>query len=415
MKRPPRGKSRPESKPRRRPGRHSPPPPAILHGPHETLEGTRVLDELREGTGVLLWQALRDVTLWASIPPEEREELFRPGAAAATRAAVARVDPDEDLYPALATWTALLEEPARAREEELSAACLQVTRWAEAHGALGTALAFAQGAAIASPAEAAAALETGSLALRVGEEARAESWFRRAIGQGRRSGDRLSWCRACLALGKVHARRGQASTARVLLLRALRGGRRRGFREVVSEALHALFLLEAGAGRGAEAEGYARTLLRVLRRGDPRLSQAARDVAAFRVEAERFAEAVSGLDALLPRAGSPRERFALLGALARAAGCGGDVPRFEETTREAWALLEETLQPGMEEVDPLLDLARGAAALRRWASAERAAQRALTVSVKAGDDDAASRAEALLSAIWTEAGGMRWGAPPPGE
>jgi tetratricopeptide (TPR) repeat protein len=240
MPRPSSTRTRSEPRPRRRPGRRSPPPPALLQSPGEKLEGARVLDELPGEAGVLLWQALRDVTLWASLPPEGREGLFRPGAAAARLALLVEVGVDAALHAPLATFAALVGEPAEARGETVTLAAMQTARWAEARGALGTALAFTQAAALVSPADAVPALETGYLARRVGEEARAESWFRRAIGQGRRSGDRLSWCRACLALGEVYARRGQAAPARTLFLRALRGGKRRGYREVAAEALRAL-------------------------------------------------------------------------------------------------------------------------------------------------------------------------------
>ncbi|HET6765498.1 MAG TPA: hypothetical protein VFH27_17550, partial [Longimicrobiaceae bacterium] len=51
-------------------------PPAILREPSETLEGAQVLDEVGGRLGVLLWQCLRDVTLWAATDPEDRDGLF---------------------------------------------------------------------------------------------------------------------------------------------------------------------------------------------------------------------------------------------------------------------------------------------------------------------------------------------------
>jgi hypothetical protein len=56
-------------------------PPAILREPEETLEGSLILVEFEGDLGLLLWNSLRDVTLWAAVPPERREGLFKPEAA----------------------------------------------------------------------------------------------------------------------------------------------------------------------------------------------------------------------------------------------------------------------------------------------------------------------------------------------
>ncbi|HEX5870506.1 MAG TPA: hypothetical protein VFY65_08825, partial [Longimicrobium sp.] len=56
-------------------------PPAILREPDETLEASQILLEHRGDLGLLLWNSLRDVTLWASVEPERRPGLFTPDAA----------------------------------------------------------------------------------------------------------------------------------------------------------------------------------------------------------------------------------------------------------------------------------------------------------------------------------------------
>ena len=61
-------------------------PPAITHGA-EAFEGLAVLDEMKGPLGFLLWQAARDVNLWAAVPPEERAGLFVPGAEASLHGA----------------------------------------------------------------------------------------------------------------------------------------------------------------------------------------------------------------------------------------------------------------------------------------------------------------------------------------
>lgn len=402
----PRSRKRPEPAPPRRTGRRSPPPPAILFGPYEALEGSGVLEELRTPAGALLWQSLHDVLLWASTPPSGREGLFQPRSVAARLGALVAVGVPDPLEAPLTVLAALVGNPGAAQAESVAAACLQVARWAEEEGSLQTAVAFAQGASLAAPADAQAALATGRLARRLGEEARAESWLRRTVGLGRRSNDRLALCRACLELGGMYQARGHADAARELYLRALRGGRRRRFRAVVGDALHALFTLEAGQARLEEADGYARAALRALDPADPRLAGMVRDAAARWLEDGRCEEAAAALREVLPHVRSPEERVVLTALLARAAGSAGDDGGFDEAARAVWEVVEGAgTNPAL--VPLLLDLARGAAGVRQWESAEGAAQRALELSLGAGDEEAAARAEAVLAAVWAESGGMR--------
>src|SRR2546423_14807715 len=51
-------------------------PPALQHEPEELLEAAQILDEIPGPVGLLLWQSLRDVTLWAAMPVDRREGLF---------------------------------------------------------------------------------------------------------------------------------------------------------------------------------------------------------------------------------------------------------------------------------------------------------------------------------------------------
>jgi hypothetical protein len=51
-------------------------PPAILHGPDETLEGAAILVDVPGDLGVLLWRTARDVRLWGEAPRNARKNLF---------------------------------------------------------------------------------------------------------------------------------------------------------------------------------------------------------------------------------------------------------------------------------------------------------------------------------------------------
>lgn len=391
----------------RRPGRRSPPPPAILHGPDETLDGVYILDEMRNGVGVLLWQSLHDVILWASVAPASRAGLFRPESVRRRLAALVALGADPAVEDALTALAALSREPQTARPEAVGAICLQLARWADAQGSVATALAFAQGAALAAPADAAAGLLAGCLARKAGERARAETWLRRTVVLGRRNGDRPALFQACLVLGEMHAERGDLEGARSLYLRAFRGARRSGFRELKAQALHGLFRLAREAGRVNEADGYARSALYAYGRRHPRVPQVARDVGTFWLEIGKYAEALATLRLLLPHARRPAERVEALAAVARAAAGARNEEAFDAAAREALQLLRRT-PPEELGSRPLLELARGAAELQRWESAERAAQMALDAAIRSGEHTTSSGAEALLTAVWTQGGGMRW-------
>ncbi|HEV2150518.1 MAG TPA: hypothetical protein VGR37_24170 [Longimicrobiaceae bacterium] len=390
----------------RRPGRRSPPPPAILHGPDETLDGVHILDEMRNGVGVLLWQSLHDVLLWASVPPGERAELFRPESVRRRLAALVALAPDPALEAALTSLAALSREPDTARPESVSAVCMQVARWAEGRGSLATALAFAQGAAIAAPKEAAPGLLAGRLARKLGERARAETWLRRTIVLGRRSGDRTTLFQACLVLAEMQGERGDREGARTLFLRAFRGGRRSGFRDIKGQALHGLFRLAAAEGSLEEADAYARSALHAYGRRNPRVPQVAREVGTFWLEREEYADALSALRLVVPFARHPAERLEALAAVARAAAGAGSDEVFDAASREAMQLIRR-IPPEELRPRPLLDLARGGAALQRWESAERAARLALDAARRDGEPPVILLAEEVLARARSRTGAPR--------
>src|SRR5688572_24135920 len=60
---------------RRLPSRRWHIPPPLIHGP-ETLEGGGILQEWGNELGVVLWQASRDVMLWATTEPDARANTF---------------------------------------------------------------------------------------------------------------------------------------------------------------------------------------------------------------------------------------------------------------------------------------------------------------------------------------------------
>jgi tetratricopeptide (TPR) repeat protein len=351
-------------------------PPAVLRDPPESLEGAAVLDEVGGGLGVLLWQCVRDVTLWAAADgDEERRGLFSAGAGARRQALLRAAAAEPALELALTTLGALADDPGAASPALLTVVCGQVSRWAWEQGRGGTALAFAQAAALASPEDAVAALQVGRLALRLRRHARAESWLRRTIGLARRSGHWQSYAESYVELGELYAERAVPATARRMLMKAIRASRRHGLGAVRGSALQALFRMAVAEGRPDEAERLARAAIRAYGRGHPRLACLLHDLAALWVEQERYSRALPVLQRLLAHREEPRDQLATLALLARAAAGAGDRRAFEEAWSGAWGLLrrldDASVPPGT-----MVELARGAAMVRDWERMEQAVRHA---------------------------------------
>ncbi|MBW3656043.1 MAG: hypothetical protein KY444_08035, partial [Gemmatimonadetes bacterium] len=137
----------------------------------------------------MLWKALRDVLLWASVEPEQRAGLFVANAAGRRIAQLQAVPMDDRVELALTALMAVIATPAAVSGDSVTVACQEISRWAQERQMLGTALLFTQAAALASPEQARPAYDVGSLALRMDRPARAETWLRRTVGVARRGKD----------------------------------------------------------------------------------------------------------------------------------------------------------------------------------------------------------------------------------
>lgn len=369
-------------------------PPPLLHGA-EALEGGDVLQEISGPAGGVLWQALRDVVLWAQTPPEDRPALFVPGAQDRRLATRTATGLEAEIVDALHSLGEVVGKPAEADPEMVASACRQIAQWAEARGSLGTALAFSQDAALACPADAAAAFTVGRIARIAADYARAEVWFRRAIGLARQARDWRLYSRAFRGLGHLHWQRGNFPTARRFYMRALRGARRGGMRHEQGQALHDLFVLHVDMGRHEEAERFARSAFEAYGPRSTRLPMLAHDVAYWWMSEGYFARALKLFQVLLPTLSQPMDRLFALTNAARAAGGVGDAALFEAQWEEALnSLADSALAEG--EARALLELAHGASSLGQWKRAAEAAERALAVASKRGEAKSRVTAEALL-------------------
>ena len=372
-------------------------PPALTHGDTDAFEGLSVLDEIPGELGMVLWQSLRDAMLWGRSNQAERGALFAEGADRARIAAVLTAGAPVEVEEPLKAIAVMLGRAETAREENVALACREVAQWAESRGLLATALAYAQAAAVVTPADAAASYNVGRLARRRAEHARAETWFRRTVALARQAGDWPTYALAFVGLGNLYVQRGNFPAARRFHVRALRAAGRNSLHDIEGMALHDLFGIAVEAGDTGEANELARRAFEAYGPLHPRLPWLAHDVAYFWCTQGCFAPALPVLQSVLKHFTEPTHRVGVLGDIGRAAGGIGDRATFQQAWDDALELIGAN---GLQDMGAraCLDLAHGALSLGAWERAEDAAQRALDGATRRGDAKTRLTAEALIEA-----------------
>jgi tetratricopeptide (TPR) repeat protein len=351
-----------QSSPRRRIRRRWRVPPAIMHGP-EALESAGILDELPGATGVILWQSLRDVTLWAGTPVAERAQLFSPAAERNRIATLLATTLDAELESPLGMITAMVGQPGRVSAERVAIACRRIAQWAENHGHLATALAFAQAGAVTCPGNAAAGYKVGQIARRRAEYSRAETWFRRTIALARQEGDWTSYALAFSGLGNLYIQRGNLPKARALHIRALRAATRHSLKGIQGNSYHDLHVIATLTGDAEQAQQYAWSAYEAYEPSHPLMPTLAHDVAYFWMTQGYFAPSLAVFRALL----SQMARVIVLPNVLRAAGGAGRTGEFAAAWAEMISLVDsQGSTPAIRRTSPtaLLEMAHGAASAR---------------------------------------------------
>lgn len=345
------------------------------------LDGAEILGEFPDDVGILLWQSLRNVRLWAAATePAARERLFRSGAGARRRETLEAVAvPEPEAAAALRVIAGMLEEPGRTGEGELGQACQAISRWAGSRGAHETALAFAEAAALASPGLPLLAYEAGRLARVRAEYARAEHWFTEAIRNARRQHDWKTYALGFSGLGNLHVRKGNFPAARQAHLRCLRAARRHSLLALQGDAHHDLFMLAVETGSDREADEHAAAAFAVYGAKHRKLPRLAYDVAYQWTMRRCFAPALAVAEAVLPHFPAPADRALALGLVARAAGGAGERERFRGAHDELRAMEDD---PGAGDTisGAMLGVAYGAMSLGEAGVAREVAERAIEIA-----------------------------------
>jgi tetratricopeptide (TPR) repeat protein len=326
----------------------------MLRGVGETLEGGAVLEDFEGEAALRIWQALRDVRLWAELDPSRRNGLFRDPPMA--RVPLLSRDRKIPLGTALDEIAAQLAEPAAANAQILASACLAIARYAEDQGRNRTAVLFAITASLAAPERGAAAYEAGRLALGCGELIRSETWLQRALGLARRSGDWFVYCRTLVALGDVHTERGKFRRAERYYAAGMRASRRHSMRETRGMGAFGLLRLAISAGEYVRAERFGIIARRSFGADHEKTPAVDRELARVWIELGAVENARKVLRRLL--AGQPPvdEQITLLGLMARAAANPQPPSDLAELWHSAWSTIQ--MNPGSKARDrALVDLA----------------------------------------------------------
>lgn len=369
-------------------------PPPISYG-SEILDSEIVLHEFPDDLGLYLWKSVRTVRLWGEVG-DRRSHVFDPEAFARRITQLRALPLDRDLRESLETAASILGGDDVGLETIVTA-CRHIASWAEARGALGTALEFTQAAALLQPGDAELVHSVAQLARRRGEYARAESWYRQAIATARRTHEWITLATAYLELGRTFLQRGNLPAARQTLIRGVRAATRHSLWEERALLSHELARLAMQTERPAEVVRSGRAALEAYGADHPRLARLAADLGVFWVRSGYPREGVRVLEAVDTSRLDPVERLERAAAFVRAAGASHQPEEVRAAWDDAMLALEE---PGVarEAAPALLDLALGAAAAGELDLARKAAERACRAAELRSDGTTREAAEALLRA-----------------
>jgi tetratricopeptide (TPR) repeat protein len=360
-----------------------------------------VLREVPGEAGVLLWQAYRNVMYWASVPAGERSGIFAAGSGDRRRREIKGAELPRDLVQPLKDLATLLDDAEGAAVEGIAAACRAVTEWATEREHPGTALAFAQAAAMAATRDAEAASIVGKMARSQGDYARADTWYRHAVMVARQVGDWPSYVRSYLGLGKIAIYRGNLPLAQRMLIKGLRAARRKGLGELQAWVLHDLFVVATQSGRMEHALDFARSAFRHYGADNVHIPRLANDVAYVWLEQGQFGRAAAVFRALAPVAESDEAAVTAYANLARAVGNLGDADQFQRAWTEVTRRIRHS--PKMQKTaEALLEAGMGAAALGQWERASEALERAIETAREVGANKVRLRAESVLDSVRAE-------------
>lgn len=361
------------------------------------VEGAAILVEVQPEYAATVLRALRLVLAW-SRGPELAAAMLRPGPMDEWEAELHAARFRKGLWAPLVTIAAELRRPGRAQPDAVAEACFAVSEWALGVDAEGTALLFAEAAALAWPTNARHAWIVGRMLRNAGRLREGELWLRRSARLAVWSADAETQDLALNSLGNLYLQQGLFAEALEYLGRALALARRCRLKDREGAVSHDLFQVFVVTGNHSRAEELAVCAFDLYGPGHPNLPKLAHDVAYLWLEQKRFPLALPVLRALLPHLPRPHERLRVIASIARAAGACGERVVYEGARKEALALLQEpTAEMRGFLSGALIDLGYGAASMGDWDGAAEALRLALKAAHERGAHDDAAEAETALN------------------
>ncbi|HET6231562.1 MAG TPA: hypothetical protein VFE05_15930 [Longimicrobiaceae bacterium] len=372
--------------------RHKVPPPPTW--PRNELDLLKDCDSV---LGLALWRLVRDVRLWAAVPPDDRREAFRPRTDEARERLACAVREAPEIARPLELLAAVSWFPEMARPAEVADACRRVREWADERRMMETALQFAEVAALADPEDPAHAYAAGRVTRRAGANFRSAAWYQRAIGLARRSHDSVTYIEAHLGYGNLLCQTGEFPTARPYHLKAARKGIRAGRRDLAGAGHHNLLCLEIATDNIAEAEFHFRRAFELYPVRHSRVPHLIHDYGYGILVCNHASTALSLFDLLLPRIDAVDPfRVILIGNVSRASAVMRDHLRFDEARLEVARLAklsDEYASPA------LIQTSEGARVLGLWDIAEECAAAALDIAIARREGEVQRTATKLLDSI----------------
>jgi tetratricopeptide (TPR) repeat protein len=366
--------------------------------PDATVLGAVILHEVPDSFALHVFHALRLVFAWAAGPQVAGAVFDFTDLAAWEAAVLGATGEDEALWAPVAVIAGEVARPALLDPERLAHACLAVTDWALGREAHGTALLFAEAAAVVWPNNARIAWLTGKLYRQQLQLGRAEMWFSRARRVAVWTGDWDIQARAITSLGNLCIHLGDLDAARDLHLTASRLAKRKRLRERNAMALHDLFVVSTYAGRFDEAERYAEQAFAAYGAGHPNLASLTFDLAHLCTLQGQFRRALEVLDGLRGQFPDDDRQLRVLASIARAAGAADDAESFHRAWTESWRIIDGG---SVDEVRPAaaLELGFGAIGLQLREHAIHAFGIARDAARELRDSDTLAKAQSALDKL----------------
>jgi tetratricopeptide (TPR) repeat protein len=371
-----------------------PPAPSIEAAP---FEGAGILDDLRTDFGLFLWQALRDVVLWAACDPPSRSNLFRSTTGQIPQS-LRSLASELMLGEAVATLGRLTREPENVTGDEIARACVQVSDWAARQGLAAAEIQFAEAAASIFPTRPDLALFAGRAARRHAAYERSVQWFTRALTLARRANDWAAYTLTLIRWGTLELQRSRLEHARRLFVRAWKAAKRFKLRRLGAFARHDLLVLGFETASFEEGLAHAQTAFQLYGPRNTRIPYLTHDVGFLCMHHGYFSAALPVFSAVLPFVIHPSERVQVFAHLARTFGALNDESSFEEAAEYVANEIKPTYPNAAAS---LLYVARGAASVGQRRRARLLAGEALALSASRGEKSVTALATQFVDALNT--------------